>query len=372
MNFQIQCEELKKVLNTVIGIIPKSTPIVVLQDFLFEVNPTNVVEAELTITGTDLEIMTHSKVEVGTEDKFGFLVEANLLSSLISQLESEQKLLFTLKENKKLEIRSKEGKYNLSTLDVKEYPELPLFVKGDEIKISGKLLKEALQFVDYACDERETIRPAMTGIFFERDESGKMNLVATDSRKLARVTTKKELDKDISLLIPKKASDILLGILPEEEITINYNNSYLQIEFDSTTFLTRLISAKFPDYRNIIPTANEIIVTVDKKELLNIVKNLKKLTTLAKMLFSFKKDKVTISVVNENADKQEVKLECKGNEEIEIAFNPEYLVDILSSIKEDEVKFKMSAPTKAVLINSNDYTLNLVMPVRMEQKQYLQ
>lgn len=372
MSFSINCAELKKVITTVKPAINSHSSIFSLASYLFEVNPVNVVEAELTITGTDLEIIIRSKVEVETENKFGFLVEANLLTSLISQLKCEQKLLFILKENKKLEIRSKEGKYNLSTLDVKEYPELPLFIKGDEIKINGKLLKEALQFVDYACDEKETIRPVMTGIFFERDESGKMNLVATDSRKLARVTTKKELDKDISLLVPRKASDILLGILPEEEITINYNNSYLQIEFDNTKFLTRLISTKFPDYRNILPKGNEIIVTLDKKELLNTVKNLKKLTTLAKMLFSFKKNEVTISVMNENSDKQEVKLECKGNEEIEIAFNPEYLVDILNSIKEDEVKFKMSAPTKAVLINSNDYTLNLVMPVRMEQKQYLQ
>lgn len=367
MNFQIQCDELKKVLNTVIGTIPKNTPMAVMENFLFEVNPKNVVESELTITGSDLEIITRSKVDVEAEDKFGFLVAANLFSSLIAQLEGKQKLFFTLKENKKLEIRSKEGKYNLSTLDVKEYPESPSPTKGREIRINGKSLKEALQFVDYACDIKETIRPAMTGICFEHDESGKMNLAATDSRKLAKFITEKEIEKDVSFIIPKKASDILLNILPEEEITINYNNSYLQIEFDNTIFLTRLISQKFPNYRDILPTENQIIVTMDKKELLDTVKNLKKLTTLfGKMIFAFKKDEVTISVISEDANKQKVKLDCKGSAEIEIAFNPGYLIDILSSIKESEVKFEMSTPTKAVLINSNDYTLNLVMPVRVE------
>jgi len=366
MNFQIQCDELKKVLNTVIGTIPKNTAMPVLGNFLFEVNPVNVAEAELTITGSDLEIIIHSKVEIETEDKFGFLVAANPFANLIAQIESKQRLLFILKENKKLEVRSVRGKYLLSTLDAKEYPISPSFVEGEEIKINGKLLKEALQFVDYSVEVKETIRPAMTGVFFERGESDRMNLVSTDSRKLARITTEKLLENDIAFIIPKKASDILINILPTEEVTLNYSNSYLQIAFNNTTFVTRLISQKFPNYRSVLPTENQIVVMLDRKELLETVKNLKKLTTSAKVLFSFEKGGVIISVINNDADRQEVKLDCEGNEEIEISFNSGYLIDILSSIKESKVKFEMSTPTKAVLINSNDYTLNLVMPVRME------
>lgn len=364
MDFQIQCGELKKALNIVIGSVAKNSAMPILQNILFELEAVNVAEGGLMLTGTNLETTTRHKVEVSTEDKFSFLVEVNLLTSLLALLNNNQILSFELTEKKKLQFRSREGVYKLSTLGAKEFPETPKFNKEGEVTISGKKLKEAIGFVDYACDEKD-MRPAFTGICIEKDAAGKISFVATDSRKLAKFTTEQSVEKDISIIIPQKATDILQNILPDEDVTINFNKSFMQICFSKTIFLTRLISAKFPNYRTIIPTDNNYIFTVDRKELLTNVKNLKKLTTFFKMVFYFRQDRLTLSVINEGGDKQEVQLECKGSDEIEIAFNPGYLIEMLSSIKENEIKFEMSAPSEAVLINSNDYTLSLVMPVRI-------
>lgn len=364
MHFSIMCSELQRVLAKARPVIKSHSPIFILENFLFEIT-----ENQAVITSSDLEIVLRQKIGVPESGQTKFLVAAGLLSELIAQLRGNQDILFSLKENHKLEIIAKEGKYILSILDAKEYPEQPAFKPENNIAVDGNKLKEALQFVDYAC-AKDDLRPALTGILFECEDDNVVNFIATDGRRLARTTTNTQHAKQAtSFVIPKKASDILVGILPDEETTINFNDAYLGIEFGNTTFLARLIKGKFPDYRAILPTENELTFTLDRKELLDAIKNLKKLTVSTKMVFNFKQQTLTLSVLTDEEDTQETQLTCTGKDEIEIAFNPGYLIEILSSIKEQEVKFELNSPTKAVIINSNSYTLNLVMPVKIENRQ---
>lgn len=371
MYFKVNCGKLKKAVKVVIDTITKKSAMPVLENFMFGVRDVNVVEGELIITGTNLEVTMYHKLGVETENKFDFLVPANFLTSLLLQLDEGQEIVCRLAENRKLEITSKEGKYYLPTLDVKEYPEAPDFKMQEEICISGATLKEALDYVNYAIDDNgESLRRAMEGVLIE-STANNITLVTTDGKKLSRFTINQQTSKNISLIFPELASQILKKILPNEEVTINLDNKgYIKIECGEVTFFSRLIDAKFPDYKAILPKQDSITASfkVNRKEFLDAVKTLVKLSNeqSKKVVLVLKGNELSLAAYTMEEDEGLIKVNCSDvHGEIKIGFNGYYLVDVFSAIKENEVVVEMTTPQSAALMHGNDYTLNLVMPMRM-------
>jgi DNA polymerase III subunit beta len=66
-------------------------------------------------------------------------------------------------------------------------------------------------------------------------------------------------------------------------------------------------------------------------------------------------------------------MKCQyDGEDMQIAFNAKFLVEMLSAVETDEVKMELSTPTKAGLIkpteqNEGEDVLMLVMPLMLNQ-----
>ena len=104
----------------------------------------------------------------------------------------------------------------------------------------------------------DDLRPAMTGVFFEMDKKG-LQFVATDAHRLVRYKRKDvSCPKTDSLIVPKKPLNLLKSALPanEDEITISYNSNHLFVTHGTTQMSCRLIDARFPDYKVVIPADN--------------------------------------------------------------------------------------------------------------------
>ena len=77
--------------------------------------------------------------------------------------------------------------------------------------------------------------------------------------------------KQILLSFLKNPSTLLKGALPsnEDELQVSYNSNHLFVKHGGTELVCRLIDARFPDYKVVIPTDNPYKLTVNKNDFQN-------------------------------------------------------------------------------------------------------
>ena len=222
----------------------------------------------------------------------------------------------------------------------------------------------------------DDLRPAMTGVFFELDKKG-MTFVATDAHRLVRYTRSDvSCPKKDSFIVPKKPLHLLKGALPdnEDELKISYNSNHLFVVHGGTELVCRLIDARFPDYKVVIPADNPYKMTVNKHDFQNALRRVS--------VFSNKStNQVALSISGSELQlaAQDVDFSFEGNErmacqydgeDLQIAFNAKFLIEMLGGADTGDIVMELSTPTKAGIIKPTEQgdgeeLLMLVMPLML-------
>ncbi|WKZ69570.1 MAG: DNA polymerase III subunit beta [Melioribacteraceae bacterium] len=373
MEFKVNSKELEKLLTKIIPAVPTRTPMPILENFLLEIK-----EGKLTIHATDLEISLKSSLNVVAEENFEAVVPAKLLYDVVRSLK-ETTIVFTTGDKGKINLKTDNGKYTLSYIDPKEFPDIPVFpANGGEdvsqITLKGDDLRYAFEKTSFAMSKEE-MRPAMMGTLFDFEENG-LKVVATDGHRLSNLLNKKiKYDKVEQYIVPERAVSVLLKVLDSKDVKIFMSKTHMSFTLNDMELITRLIGQKYPDYQSVIPLENEFELKLKTKELHNAIKRM--------MLFSTSNTRrVKFSISNNNLEisAEDLDLGASGNENIEckysgdsieIGFNSAYVNDILNHLDdEEEIIFKLHSPTKAVIVvpdkkKENEELMMLLMPVRL-------
>jgi DNA polymerase-3 subunit beta len=224
----------------------------------------------------------------------------------------------------------------------------------------------------------DDLRPAMTGVFFELDKKG-LQCVATDAHRLVRYKrTDVSCPKSDSFIVPRKPLNLLKTAIPssDDEITVSYNNNHLFVKHGTTQMSCRLIDARFPDYKVVIPADNPYRLTVNKNDFqsalrrINVFSN--KSTNQVALSISGSELQLAAQDVDFNFEGNE-RMECQYNgEDLMIAFNARFLIEMLNAADSEDITIELSTPTKAGIIRPNDARENeellmLVMPLMLNQ-----
>ena len=216
----------------------------------------------------------------------------------------------------------------------------------------------------------------MTGVFFELDKKG-ITFVATDAHRLVRYTRKdvKCPQKD-SFIVPKKPLNLLKGSLPDNEdvLTISYNSNHLFVAHGGTELVCRLIDARFPDYKVVIPTDNPYKMVVNKSDFQSALRRVSvfsnKSTNQIALNISGNKLQLAAQDVDYSNEGNE-RMGCQyDGEDLQIAFNAKFLIEMLNGAETEEIVMELSTPTKAGIIKPSEQVaeeelLMLVMPLML-------
>jgi len=369
MEFKVNSKELEKLLTKIIPAVPSRTPMPILENFLFEIK-----DGSLTIYATDLEISLKSSLNIVAEENVSIVVPARLLYDFVRSLK-DTTIQFKASPNGKLNLKTDSGKFTLSYLSPEDFPEIPsLQGEMSNFVLSGIDLKYALDKTSFAMSKEE-MRPAMMGTLFEFSKAG-LRFVTTDGHRLVNLLLeRKGLPVNDQYVVPERAVSVLSKILDDKDVNIYVSKTHMSFMLSDIVLTTRLISQKYPDYSSVIPSENEITLTLKTKELLEVVKRMMLFSTsnTRRVKFSLKKDFLNISA-------EDVDLGASGEEtipaeydakEMEIGFNSSYVNDVLTHLsQEEDIIFKLHSPTKAVVIEpvknkEKQELLMLLMPVRL-------
>lgn len=369
MKFIVSSSALLKQLQQISGVINANTVLPILEDFLFEVE-----KNKLTIVATDLETVMKVQLDVEAKDTGRVCIPAKILIDSLKNI-PDQPLTFNIDKNYGVEITSDNGKYKVMGENPDNFPKEPVSDDTTSFTMTSSALVTAISKTLFAVSN-DDLRPAMTGVFFEMDKKG-LQFVATDAHRLVRYKRKEvSCPKNDSMIVPRKPLNLLKGALPgnEDELTISYNTNHLFVKHGTTQMSCRLIDARFPDYKVVIPVDNPYKLVVNKSDFQGALRRVgvfsNKSTNQVVLSISGSELQLTAQDIDFSFEGNE-RMKCQYNgEDLQIAFNAKFLIEMLNAAESDDVTVDLSTSTKAGIIkpteqDENEEMLMLVMPLML-------
>ena len=157
-----------------------------------------------------------------------------------------------------------------------------------------------------------------------------------------------------------------------EDIDIEANESMVRFTAGDITFVCKKAEGQYPNYNSVIPRNNPYVITVDKRELANVVKRVALFSSESSNLIVLKKDGMFLDVsaqdldFNMSANDQVLITEGTCPEGHSIGFKASSLLDVLAPIPSDTVTLHLSDPSHAGVVTANESSpraLTLLMPM---------
>lgn len=368
MKFIVSSSALLKQLQQISGVINSNTVLPILEDFLFLID-----KNELTVVATDLETVMKVKLEVEAKETGRICIPAKILMDSLKNL-PDQPLSFNVDMNSyAVEITSDNGKYKVMGENPENFPKEPAAEDATAFNMPSSALVTAINKALFAVSN-DDLRPQMTGVYFELAAES-VTFVATDAHRLVKyIRTDVKCPQTDNFIVPKKPLNLLKAVLPdnESEIKVAYSQNHFFVTHENAQMICRLIDARFPDYKVVIPKENPYRLVLAKSDFQNALKRVS--------VFSNKStNQVALSITGSELQlsAQDVDFSFEGNErmncqyngeDMQIAFNAKFLIEMLNAAEGDEITIELSTPTKAGILKpsekgDNEDLLMLVMPL---------
>jgi DNA polymerase-3 subunit beta len=367
MKFIVSSSALLKQLQQINGVIGSNNVLPILEDFLFQIE-----KNKLTVIATDLETVMKIHLDIEAKDSGRVCIPAKILMDSLKNLPN-QPLTFDIDKNFGVEITSDNGKYKVMGENPDNFPKEPPADDSSAFKISSHQLLTAINKTILAVSN-DDLRPAMTGVFFELEKKG-LTTVATDAHRLVRYKMKGvACPKNDSFIVPKKPLNLLKTALPDndDEITVSYNNNHMFVSHDTVQLTCRLLDARFPDYKVVIPAENPYQMTINRQDFQAALRRISifsnKSTNLVTLTISGNELQLTAQDIDFSQEGNE-RMACQyDGDDITISFNARFIIEMLATTTSEEVRLELSTPTKAGLIKpveqeENEELLMLAMPL---------
>lgn len=322
-----------------------------------------------TFYGTDLEtsILVRQKINALAEGKA--VIPAKPFLDIIKNLPEAVIEIKVDSEVSQASVTCERNHFFLNTFNPDDFPQVLKVERSNEFQISlPEFIKACRKVVKSA--SRDETRPILTGVLFEiKDNSFQM--VATDSYRLA--VKKSQLEEELKpyqMIIPARILDELTKVFLEGEGTISIFPAENQVAFGAynVTAFSRLIEGKFPNYSQIIPKKLETKVLLPRNELIANLKRLSVFTDANPIKLEVKKNGIKLSTsspdLGSGFSEMEANVEGKS---IEIAFNPNFLLEGVLTFEAGEVSLGLQEPNKPAIVTSPSEAdfFYLLMPVKL-------
>lgn len=330
--------------------------------------------SSMSIYGTDLETSVKSSTPVKVIEKGRVVVPLKILINVLKSFNESKIELELLSSSNELKVVCQNANFKLNTFSLEEYPQFPGMKKHNSFKINIENLKHLISKVQKSSSTDES-RVILTGILLDLQED-LIKLIATDSYRLVVIEDKiKYKNNPIKVVVPTRVLDtISKSDFTSGEIEINIEENQISFLVYSegelnTTIISRLLTGKFPDYEKLIPSDFKHSILVGKDTILEVIRRISSISQdNIPVKLDIDKGKITVSMnIREVGSSSEDFEVSYGEEKLQLAFNPIFLLEGLSIMDEEKVILNIVEPLKPVLIKpeKDESLIYLLMPIRI-------
>jgi DNA polymerase-3 subunit beta len=367
MRFVISREALIKPLQLVAGVVERRQTLPVLSNILL------VAEGDqLSMTGTDLEVELVGRVVLEEPAEAGSVtVPARKLMDICKSLPDDSRIELKL-DGQKMIIKSGRSRFTLSTLPAAEFPNVEDSPQTFDLTLSQGQLRNLIDQTGFSMAQQD-VRYYLNGMLLEIMDNS-LRTVATDGHRLATCVAGVETSQTQpqQIIVPRKGILELARLLQngEEPLKLVIGASHIRAHVGDFTFTSKLVDGKFPDYQRVIPRNGNKTVLGDRQELRKVFSRIAILSNEKYRGVRLSLTNGFLQVMANNPEQEEaeetIAIDYQG-EPLEIGFNVNYLLDVLSILNTDIVRFTLSDSNSSALVQGfdEDDSLYVVMPMRM-------
>lgn len=382
VRLKIAKESLLNVLSHVVGAVERRHTLNILSNVKVQVT-----NESLTITGSDLEVelvastplLDGACLQVGETT-----VPARKLVDICKSLPTAAIIDLQITEDQRCILKSGNSRFVLGTLPAEDYPLLATEnAQGTQVSVTQRELKRLFEKTAFAMAVQD-VRFYLTGTLLEIDQT-QLRAVTTDGHRLALCETaaSSTVTQPVQAIVPRKAVGELQRLLSIEDeqlslligrellnVTITIANRDKEQGDITVRFTTKLIDGKFPDYRRVIPRGGDKIVMIAHDVFKQSLQRVAILSNekLRGVFLNFNADSLQLRANNPEQDEAIEDLAIQyADASLEMSFNAQYLIEVLSVLDGDDVSITMTEANQSVLVqdpSQQDQTY-VVMPMRV-------
>ena len=362
MELRIAKSYLSQGIQIVSKAVPSKTTMSILECILIDASGN-----EIRLIANDMELGIETIVPGLIIDRGIIAVDAQIFSNIVRKLPDNDVVIVT--EGEKITITCEKAKFTILGKDGTDFAYLPEIEKKSEVKISQYMLRDLINRTIFSISGNES-SGMMTGELMEIRDN-RLRMVALDGHRIAiRNVELSNSYEDRKVIVPGKTlsegSKILSGDT-DKFVNIYFTDKHALFAFDDTTVVTRLIEGDYYRIDKMLSSSYQTRVTVQRKELLSCID---RATLLVKeedkkpVIIMISDDSMELKINTTLGSMDEVIEITKDGADMNIGFNPKFLIDALRAIESEEITLYLVSPKAPCFIrDTEDVYCYLILPV---------
>jgi DNA polymerase-3 subunit beta len=373
MKFKINRDHFASGLAQVLNVVGSKATMPILSNVLIEAEKDQI---SLTTTNLDLGIRCRIKAEV--KEAGAVTLPVKRLATIVRELPNVD-VTFDAAPNHQVKLSSGGSNFRIMGIGREDFPPLAEIGDDKDFTLEQAELAGMLRSVAYAQSTDET-RFILNGVYFNFKDQ-KLSLVATDGRRLALVSKEMETPaaKSGAIILPAKTVSELVRLLDKGakvKISFSDRKAAFQIATDKDTtglidniyLYSKVVEGNYPNYLQVIPKETHQRIKLERELFLQCIHR-------AGLVCSDKSNSVKIKLTSnlleitaqspDFGEAHESMAISYSGPELQVAFNPAFVMDPLRALAKDEVYFELKDEVSPGVFKTLDSFICVIMPVRL-------
>ena len=373
MKFKINRDHFSNGLAQVLNVVGSKATMPILSNVLIEAE-----KDHITLTTTNLDLGIRCKIKADVKEPGAVTLPVKRLATIVRELPNVD-VAFDGAPNHQVKIASGGSNFRIMGIGKEEFPPLPEFGDEKSFTLEQAELTAMLKSVAYAQSTDET-RYILNGVYFNFKD-GKLALVATDGRRLALIS--KELDVPAasagSIILPAKTVNELLRMLDKgEKLKISFNDRRAAFQIntdkdssgliDSIYLYSKVVEGNYPNYNQVIPKETHQRIKLERELFQQCVHRAALVCNEKSNSVKIKLSSNLLEIMAQSPDfgeAHESMAIAYSGPELQVAFNPQFIMDPLRALAKDEVFFELKDEVSPGVFKTLESFICVIMPVRL-------
>lgn len=339
-------------------------------------------DGSLNIIATDMDLTLRQQLGAQVFEEGETTISTTLFNDIVRKISDKEIKLKQVIGSDELELIGKNCHFKLLTLPADQFPEMDELNAGSVLTIPCRDFARILDYTQFSMSTEET-RYNLNGIYLHV-KGDNFYAAATDGHRLSVTSVSVNSPKDFGVIIPKKTVQEISKLVKDSkniqgDIEISLGLNKIKFTSNNITMVSKLIDGTFPEYDGFIPVSNMNKLIISTKLLADAIERVATVTVdkFRAIKINLTNDFIEITASGEAKGAAIERLEysqdqsnfCEfdSNVDLSIGFNPKYLSDVLSAVKQNQVELYFNDPFSPVLIKVTDSPTDnfVVMPVKV-------
>jgi len=323
--------------------------------------------------GNDLELGIESRAIDATVIEQGRVaLDAKMLGDIIRRLpgttadiQTDSKYVTVIKSGK--------AEFKILGQPGDEFPFLPAVEQISPYMVPAGELRNMIRQTIFSVATDNT-KPALTGELLEI-KNNMVKLVSVDGFRISvRLLIPDAPCDDLRAIIPAKTLNELSKILPSDGdslVSVYTSERHILFALENCILVSRVIDGDFISYENVFTEDYTTMIMVDRGEMTDALERASLISKDARknsVRISITDGQVIITSQTEAGTSYDELSVTQDGVNLDIAFNPRYLIDALKVLETDNIEMQFTTPLSPCIIKGEGAELQkyLVAPLRVK------